>query len=94
MNIPKSVEIKMAKKHAYKVQHFNYNGFCGQSLKGLTTYTAKFKEWTRDPGIARFECSDHIIRLIPTFAIKGLICHPLPEQDMSNKIIIGPPTHS
>jgi hypothetical protein len=82
------------KKYTYLVQHFSYNGFTGKLLKGMTTYSAKFKSWTRDPGIARFECSDNTERLIPTFALKGLKHHPLSEQDMSNKIIIGPPSHS
>lgn len=53
-------------------------------------YTAKFVEWTRDPGIAVFECSDGKLRLIPTYAIKG--DHQiLPEQDYSNKIYFGGP---
>lgn len=41
-----------------------------------------------------FKCSDNTERLIPTFALKGLKRHPLPEQDMSNKVIIGFPSHS
>lgn len=84
----------MSKDYAYLVQHFSYNGFCGTLLKGIAPYMAKFKKWTRDPGIARFECSDHITRLIPTFALKGLKQHSLPKQDMTNKVIIGPPSHS
>lgn len=82
------------KKYTYLVQHFSYNGFTGKLLKGMTTYSAKFKNWTKDPGIARFECSDNTERLIPTFALKGLKEHPLSEQDMTNKIIIGPSAYS
>lgn len=82
------------KNYAYRVQNFSYNGFYGDILKKVTTYSATFIKWTRDPGIGLFKCSDNIERLIPTFALKGLKRHPLPEQDMTDKIIFGPPSHS
>lgn len=82
------------KKYAYLVQHFSYNGFTGKLRKGIAPYMAKFKEWTRDPGIGRFECSDNVTRLIPTFALKGLKRHPLLKQDMTNKVVFGAASHS
>ena len=54
-----------------KVRNFEYNGFCGKLLDGYTSYTANFKEWTSDPGVATFTCSDGEDRLIPTFAMEG-----------------------
>jgi hypothetical protein len=87
-------EDKNEENYSYLVQHFSYNGFTGKLRKGIAPYMAKFKEWTKDPGIGRFECSDNVTRLIPTFALKGLERHPLPEQDMTNKIVFGAASHS
>lgn len=82
------------RKHLYKVQNFSYNGFMGELLPNMTSYQAKFKEWTNDPGIGVFECSDGKERLIPTFALKELKEYPLPEQDMSKKVMFGAAAHS
>lgn len=82
------------KKFPYKVQNFSYNGFMGNTLPGMASYLAKFKKWTNDPGIAMFECSDSENRLIPSFALRGLKEHPLPEQDMSKKVMFGAAAHS
>ena len=82
------------KKHLYKVQNFSYNGFCGKLMLGMTSYQAKFKKWTNDPGVGIFGCSDGKERLMPTFALKGLKEHPLPEQDMSKKVMFGAAAHS
>jgi len=85
-----------SESYPYMIQNFIYNGFYGKSLSGIAPYRAKFKEWTNDPGVAVFECSDSKERLIPTFAIaaRGLKKHPLPKQDMSNKVLFGAPAHS
>jgi len=80
-------------KETYKVRNFDYNGFYGRTLQGMASYEAKFSRWTNDPGIGVFECSDGKERLIPTFALIGNTSE-LPEQDMSNKVMFGTPSHS
>jgi len=77
----------------FEVKNFTYNGFMGQYLPGKAPYTATFVEWTNDPGVAVFQCSDGQERLIPTFAVLG---DPsgLPEQDYTNKVYFGSPSHS
>ena len=63
-----------------QVRKFEYNGFCGKTMPGLTPYTAEFKEWTSDPGVALWTCSDGEERLIPTFAIVGKLHSDIPKQ--------------
>ena len=64
-----------------KVYNFIYNGFCGRLTGGIAPYTAKFSEWTGDPGVMRCACSDGRKRLIPTFALElGKNEKPYPEQ--------------
>lgn len=53
----------------YAVRKFTYNGFSGKTQRGFAPYRAQFVEWTTDPGVATFDCSDGERRLIPTFAI-------------------------
>ena len=80
----------------FKVRNFHYNGFCGQELAGYTSYTAEFLEWTNDPGVAKFQCSDGKIRLIPTFALEG-DRSVMPKQDyqkLGGKVLFGAPTQS
>lgn len=52
-----------------RVRNFDYDGFGGQLLEGDAPYTAELIEWTLDPGVGRFRCSDGKERLIPTFAL-------------------------
>ena len=63
-----------------KVRNFEYSGFCGKLLEGHAPYTAEFKKWTGDPGVAVFTCSDGEERLIPTFAIEGEMPTDIPKQ--------------
>jgi len=77
----------------FKVERFHYNGFSVESLKGLTKYTADFKEWTNDPGIALCTCSDGNERLIPTCCLIG-DKSKLPTQDLSKKVYFGTPSRS
>ena len=78
-----------------KVKNFEYNGFYGKDLEGYADYTAEFKCWTDDPGIARCECSDDIERLIPTFALEGFKVVDYHKQTYPNgKQIFGPPCKS
>ena len=58
-------------KKQFKVMKFTYNGYfvMGCDPKKLTDYTAEFVEWTKDPGVAVFKCSDKKERRIPTCAI-------------------------
>jgi len=76
----------------YRVENFRYNGFFVQSIKGYTKYTAEFKSWTNDPGIALCICSDNKKRLIPSCCLIG--DEKLPKQDISNKILFGQPSKS
>lgn len=69
-----------------KIQNFLYNGFMGQSLEGEANYTATFKEWTNDPGIAVCICSDGIERRIPTFAFIDIKSINLPKQHYKDGI--------
>jgi hypothetical protein len=55
----------------YKVEKFKYNGFIVSPMKGYAKYTATFKSWTNDPGIAVCECSDGKERLIPSCCLIG-----------------------
>lgn len=77
----------------FKVRNFTYNGFMGQKLPGEAPYSATFVEWTNDPGVANFRCSDSKERLIPTFALIG-DQSGLPEQDYTHKVYFGSPSHS
>ena len=82
----------------YKVEEFKYNGFSVEpksKKRGwgkFESYTAEFKEWTNDPGIAICLCSDNIERLIPSCCLHGNI--PLPKQNLTNKILFGIPSIS
>lgn len=55
----------------FEVQNFSYNGFTSELSKGIASYTATFIEWSKDPGVGVFQCSDGKKRLIPTFALIG-----------------------
>lgn len=78
-----------------KVKRFTYNGFCGRTIKGYAKYTAEFKEWTEDPGVAICTCSDGKDRLIPTFALEGFNSAAYPKQNMENKFMyMGKPCKS
>lgn len=64
----------------YVVFEFEYNGFMGKCNENVELpYTAKFKNWTDDPGITLCECSDGKERLLPTFTLKDFKAykHPL-----------------
>jgi len=56
-----------------RVSNFVYDGFGGMLKPGYAPYTATLKEWTLDPGVGLFTCSDGKERLIPSFAVEG---HP------------------
>jgi hypothetical protein len=79
----------------YQVENFKYNGFCVFSEPGVANYTAKFKEWTNDPGIAVFICSDGIERKIPTCCLIGDDIE-LPEQiyPKEGHVLFGPSSES
>lgn len=48
------------------VENFYYNGFGVESIEGFAPYEViAFLEWTNDPGIGTFKCSDGQTRLIP-----------------------------
>lgn len=68
----------------YEIEEFTYNGFYGDSNpEVIMPYQAKFKEWTQDPGIAIFECTDGEERYIPTFAVVGFRLEHVDSQEKS-----------
>jgi len=60
----------MAKKQ-YTVENFVYNGIFVIPKKGNAPYTAEFRNWTNDPGVAVCMCSDGKARLIPSCQLVG-----------------------
>jgi len=78
--------------YPFIIRNFSYGGFSGKILKGLAKYKASFLNWTGDPGVARMLCSDGIVRLIPTFALKGK-GFSLP-YDTTKKVTFGNPSES
>ena len=76
-----------------RVKKFDYNGFYCRSLKGHTKYTAEFKEWTEDPGIAICVCSDGVERLIPSCQLEGFDYDLYPKQKKTG-LLFGTPSHS
>lgn len=76
-----------------RVKNFNYNGFFCQCLKGYAKYTAEFKEWTDDPGIAVCVCSDGKERLIPSCQLEGFDYDAHPKQGNTG-VLFGSPSHS
>lgn len=78
-----------------KVLRFSYDGLFGRTTGGYAKYTAEFKEWTEDPGVAVCSCSDGKERLIPTFALEGFCEEDYPKQNNENKFFyIGKPCQS
>lgn len=75
----------------YKVLNFVYNGLFGHKTGGYADYTAQFKEWTDDPGIALCVCSDGVERRIPTFALENFdfIAHQEPVYGQEKSCILG-----
>jgi len=88
----------MIKLPKTKIRNFEYNGFAGRMLKGYAKFKiVSFIEWTTDPGIGKFGCSDGEERLIPSFAFIECwkeIKHLIPKQDLSNKVMFGAPSGS
>ena len=76
-----------------RVKNFEYNGFYCRDRKGYAKYTAEFKEWTDDPGIAVCICSDGKERLIPSCQLEGFNYELYPKQESTN-ILFGLPSHS
>lgn len=77
----------------YSVENFKYNGFMVTSLKGNAKYTAKFLNWTSDPGIIKCSCSDGVDRLIPSCCIIGFKSSDYPKQEKTG-VIFGQPSKS
>lgn len=73
----------------YKVKRFSYNGLMVSFENGLAPYKAQFKEWTTDPGVARFICSDGKERLIPYCCIVGFSTFRYPKQEKLKELNLG-----
>lgn len=78
----------------YQVSKFTYNGFFVNFHEGLADYTATFKNWTTDPGIANCNCSDGKERLIPSCCLIGFESIDYPLQTYTNKQLLGKPSQS
>jgi hypothetical protein len=76
-------------KWPHRVRNCMYNGFFGRLDPGYKKYKARFKEWTMDPGIAIFYCSDGKEREIPSFAVTTEILLPKRIIPKGEAIIFG-----
>ena len=82
------------------VENFNYDGFGIETMKGFAKYTVKdFVEWTNDPGIGKFKCSDGKERLIPECQltreyVKSLSARPKLDPFKGIGVFFGEPSHS
>ena len=75
------------------VKNFEYNGLFITVFDGYTSYTAEFKEWTDDPGVAVCVCSDGYERLIPVCVLDDFDYNSYPKQKKTG-LIWGIPSHS
>ena len=82
----------------HPVYKFTYDGFGGQVNKNvIMPYTARFKKWSGDPGVALMICSDGTKRWIPSFALKFLLALPndFTRLEKPEKVtLIGQPSNS
>lgn len=69
---------------AMPIQNWSYNGFGGELLDGLASFTGEFIAWTSDPGVALIKCSDGENRRIPSYAIPGHM-PPQPNYEKMKK---------
>ena len=82
------------------VENFNYNGFMTIPLEGFASYEVEeFIEWTNDPGIGRFKCSNGEIKLIPSCQLTREYVKSLPEPPELKPlegigVLFGEPSHS
>ncbi|MDR0860604.1 MAG: hypothetical protein LBO09_06625 [Candidatus Peribacteria bacterium] len=87
-------------KESRKVSNFTYNGFSGEILEGFAPYEViGLVEWTNDPGIGNFFCSDGENHLIPTFALSKNFLKSCPKAPSlrpleGNGDLFGAPSHS
>lgn len=78
--LPARPELEAPAGDGYAVRNFIYSGFAGRCLRGFAQYRATFVEWTSDPGVGWFDCSDGERRLIPTFALPDFDASQYPAQ--------------
>lgn len=78
----------------FNVGPFIYNGFMVLPNKKPTNYTAQFKEWVQDPGIALRICPDEKERLIPSCCLIGFNSNDFPLQIYKNKQLFGESSES
>lgn len=63
----------------FHVKKFKYNGFGVTHGKGFYTWLiSRFVQYTNDPGMVEFLCSDNETRLIPTCCISSELYKELP----------------
>ena len=75
-----------------KVTNFKYNGFFVQPLEGYAKYElTELVEWTNDPGVGIFKCTDGRKRLIPTCEIvsKEFLDSLPPRPELESNAIGG-----
>ncbi len=91
-------EIEFPTKHS--IANFYYNGFSVEYRPGFAEYEVKeFVEWTNDPGIGKFLCTDNEVRLIPSCQLSREFYQELPKRPNLNPFegngaFFGPPSKS
>ena len=82
------------------VENFSYDGFSVKIMNGFTKYTVEeLIEWTNDPGIGKFKCSDGKERLIPECQltreyIKSISSRPKLNPFKGKVVLFGEPSKS
>jgi len=80
------------------VRNFSYNGLAVTDKPGFSSYEVQFIEWTDDPGIGKFICTDNKVRYIPSCQLEETYYKSLPQKDWRNPnsepILIGKPSKS
>ena len=71
------------------VKNFLYDGLVVKQRSGFASYTAQFKKWTDDPGVAIFICSDGKERHIPFCQIEGFKEKDYPKQNYKSATELG-----
>lgn len=84
-NIYIKTGVNMGKKYPClkSIENFEYDGFGVSGKEGFAPYLIEsFIEWTNDPGIAKFKCSDGKERYIPVCQLNFNYYETLPKQKL------------
>ena len=76
------------------IENFVYDGLFVESKKGFAKYkVVSLVEWTNDPGIGKFLCSDGKERLIPSCQLTKEFLSKLPKESVKG-VLFGQPSKS